>query len=285
MKIFKKIFTCALVCVILAMATFSLTACEDLRTLEINVSVVNVSDATPTDYTLTVKLYRHLAPETVDAIVSYANEGYYDGATFYRDADTSVIMTGDFNFDGKTVTKKDEKPAIKGEFNNNGVTGSDLVNEEGYVGLWRNYSDYTVSEKSRDSGRATIYMPTSAKSAYDGYFCVFGKFDLNDDDNETAWTAIKDVFDSSLYSETYVIYYTGEYNNDDSVKDNGLTFHCVTSDEYDSLTQSEKDDVFTPDVEDGQYKNYAKRNVKLPVFGNNKTDRVCGAYIKSVKVK
>lgn len=285
MKIFKKIITCALVGVILAMATFSLTACEDLRTLEINVSVVNVSDSTPTDYTLTVKLYRHLAPGTVDAIVSYASEGYYDGVTFYRDTDTSIIMAGDFNFDGKTVTQKDEKPAIKGEFKNNGVTGSDLVNDEGYVGLWRNYSDYTVSEPSRDSGRATIYMPTTSKTSYDGFFCVFGKFDVNGDDNRSAWTAIKNVFDSSLYSETYVIYYTGEYNKDDSVKDNGLTFHCVTSGEFDNLPQSEKDNVFTPDVEEGQYKNYAKRNVKLPVFGNNKTDRVCGAYIKNVKVK
>ena len=60
-KILKKFTTFALAAAMLT-ACFGLAACEDLQTLEVKVS------ANGTEYTMTVDLYRHLAPETCKII-------------------------------------------------------------------------------------------------------------------------------------------------------------------------------------------------------------------------
>ena len=83
MKRFKKIFINLLAVLMIGVACFGLMACEDIRTIEVTVSVYNADDSTMVEKVIKVDMYRHLAPNTVDKITEYVNEGYYNDAMFH----------------------------------------------------------------------------------------------------------------------------------------------------------------------------------------------------------
>lgn len=272
MKRFFKKALCLIMSAIMLVACAGLSACEDIKTLEVKFTV----DETGTEYTLSVDLYRHLAPETCAVIEKRVAEGFYDGMYIYKDESyTKQIMLGDLkSVDGKvTVVKSTE--TVKGEFEKGGTTGSDLLAKKGYVGLWRDWnagdndgSQYKATN-GMDSGSATWFLPTEAITNYDGYFCIFAVIDTDDAANSSAFDAMTGIFDSDY--EDYVIYYTGEY---DAEKDNcGLTSHCVLESDFNKLTEEEKENVFT--AEKNQSVAFNKRNVNLSE----------NAKIISVKVK
>ncbi len=293
MKSIRKIFASLLALVLLLTACLLFTACEDIKTLELTVSVYDVDSQKTEDKTLKIDLYRHLAPNTVDAIISYVKEGYYNDTFFYIDeSNGSQLMLGDLKFndgDKKIVQNVDAegklKNAINGDFEMNNVKGSNLTNIEGSVGLWRDWfvkNDYKTSDDSRNSGRATWYMPTSNLTAnYDGWFCVFGQFDLENEDNSETWADIKNLLATETYYEEYTIYYTGEYNAEGSVTNNGLTFNCDTSVNYESVDEKT---VFTPEGE--QLAGYASHKIKVPMINKgNKKNKTVSAVVKSIVVK
>ena len=88
---------------------------------------------------------------------------------------------------------------------------------------------------------------------------------------------------NSSLTKSFVIYYTGEYNADDSVVNNGLEFHCLPSDDFENLSDAELEDIFEPEV--GQYVKYAKTTVKIPVRADGSGYMPSAASVKSVKVK
>ena len=261
MKTFKRIIVNIFAAAALAFAAFGFTACEDIKTLEVKIA------AGGEEYTLTVDLYRHLAPKTADAMLSYVEVGYYEGAVLYKmDGYDSQIMVGDLIESSGAVVQNAVKPEIYGEFESNGTKGSNLTAESGAIGLWRSWyshdGSYTISSSARDSGRATWFIPTADISSYDGYFCIFAQYDTADENNSAAIEAITEVFsDEENYNE-YTIYYTGTYDPQAADNNHGLTFHCVPADEFD---EDSIDDLFTADEKENQLVKYNAVNVDIPV--------------------
>lgn len=226
--------------VVLISTCLGLTACKDIKTAEVKIS------ANGTEYTLTINLYRHLAPKTCKQLESYISEGYYSNALIYKNtAYSSQLMFGDLKIDNGEVVQAEIKPQIYGEFDKNGTTGSDLVSEKGTIGLWRTWAGADADDNKYkatyggDTGRATWYMPTDSIAGYTGYFCVFAKYDTSDSANSEAIDALTTVFSSSDNYKSYYIYYTGEYDASKENENYGLTFHCVLTSEYEK-----PDDLF-----------------------------------------
>ncbi len=243
----KKIFKIAvsfMAIAIMTVATFGLAACEDIKKLEISLSVYDYSSNdfyAEGDVHFSVDLYRHLAPKTVDKVLEHVKAGYYDNAFFYQETGySSQIMIGDLKFDenGNIVQNLIDcklPSEIYGEFEAGGTKGSNLVSTKGSIGIWRSYYEadgsYTVSSDARDSGRATWYIPTSEIAGYNGYFCIFAQYDASDLSNAKAISAISSILSSN--STEYVIYYTGEYDAQKPNENYGLTFHVVTKEKFD----------------------------------------------------
>lgn len=286
----KKLFKTAvnfMALAITAVATFGLAACEDIKKLELSLNVYNYTDSAfyaEKDVKFSVDLYRHLAPKTVDKVLEYVKNGYYDNAVFYEES--GMIMLGDLKLDenGNVVQNliDGKLPSeIYGEFDSNGTKGSDLVNKKGSIGIWRSYyaSDtetYKTSSNARNSGRATWYIPTSEKTAYDGYFCVFAQYDTADTANAKAIEAITAIFAADYYTE-YVIYYTGEYDAEKADENYGLTFNVMTKKDFDAL--DEEPEMFKAEKE--QLVCFNKKTVKIPNVAGGEVS----AKVKSVKVK
>lgn len=283
----KKLFKSAAVLTVaalMAVCSVGFAACEDIKQLELDLSLYNYTGNAfyaESDVKFSVDLYRHLAPKTVDKVLEHVKAGYYDNAIFYQDAsDSSLIFIGDLKFENGELKQNlinGRLPSeIYGEFEANGTTGSNLVSEKGAIGIWRSYYEqdksYTTSSDARDSGRATLYMPTSTKSAYNGYFCVFATFDTADDANAKALSAITSILSNN--STEYVIYYTGEYDAAKADENYGLTFNAVKAEDFDKNTE-----VF--ESEGKQLVCFNKKTVKIP----NEASGEISAKIKSIKVK
>lgn len=289
MKRFAKTLLVAIVAVATFCSCIFFTGCRDIRKIEITVSVKVEEDGVYSveEKTLTIDLYRNLADKTVDAIMAYANEGYYNGTFFYQAVNygndsthNSKLMVGDLRYDAENgkIVKNDKKPTIEGQFTHGGTVGSDLVNVEGVVGLWRtwNKNDSYTSYNSTQTGSSTLYFPTSTINAYNDNFCVFGKFDMKNETNDDAWEAIKTACtDANFYTE-YVIYYTGEY--DETKADNGLEFHCITRVDYDALPEDEKDEIFKP--EGAQSVEYESYTIKVPIDRSAPASRIVSIKVK-----
>jgi len=80
MKKFIKKLVNALAVIMVCVFCFSFVACgEDLKRVEVTFSIYNASEEKLEDKTLSIDLYRHLAPKTVDSILENINNGYYEG--------------------------------------------------------------------------------------------------------------------------------------------------------------------------------------------------------------
>ena len=285
MKRFVKAL-CLMLCVAMTAVTcLSLVACENIKKLEVKVSVYDIGNSKQVEKTITVKLYRHLAPDTVDAILTYAKEGFYDGLPFYKLNDySSQIMAGDYEFtDGALKLYNAEYvKSTEGEFEKAGTVGSNLKNAEGYIGLWRTWEASSSYNKNSDaafnSGKATVYMPTADISGYDGNFCVFGMIDLEDEITSETVSLVKAVFGDSDNTVSYTVYYTGEYGE----QGEKLEYHCELTTDFDEKME---DDDFSDSVfkaEGTQFVCFNSRKITVPV--NSSTNQIT-AQIVSVKVK
>ena len=278
MKKLRKIFVNAIACLLLLTGTISLTACEDVK--KVQVTFV----AGETEYTVDVDFYRHLAPKTCYAILDLINDGYYDNTVLFTNNSTaSQVMLGEFKLiDGvltQNVGKDGKLPAeMYGEFEKNGTVGSNLTNTTGAIGVWRSWYEendlnYQNTSEGMNSARGVWYMPTTDITTYNGYFCIFAKFSVAD--NESAFDALSNAFSSTDDYTSYVVYYTGEYDATKEEDNYGLTFHSLTKEEYDKLDKTTvnnkvtinnadgtKTDVFS--AEGAQLECYNLHTVKVP---------------------
>lgn len=294
MKKLTKILINAIALLMLFVTTIGMSACADIKTLEVTVQVYDYEAKAffdDEDVTFDIDLYRHLAPNTVDAVLAHVNNGYYDDTFFYTDEATgyNVIFVGDLKFDadGNVVQNliDGKLPSqIYGEFEANGVKGSDLLNEKGSIGLYRSYYkndlSYDASSTARDSGRATWFMPQVSSKAYDGYYCVFGKYDVEDENASTAFDCVFSILQTSGSYTSYVIYYTGEYDASKPDENFGLEFHCIPEATFNELSDEEKEDVFYAEGE--QFVHYSKRRIHIPKIMDGIAST---ATLKTVKVK
>lgn len=282
MKRFKKLIVRAIALVMICTAIFSFTACADVKKVELKLALYNYTDKVmyaEEEVTMTIDLYRHLAPETVDAIIAYINDGYYNDAVFYKMSGYSTqIMVGDLKMvDGEL--KQFTKPAIEGEFEKGGTTGSNLLNARGSIGLWRTWNAYDNSystSSNTDTGRATWFMPTEEISSYNDWFCVFAQIDLENSVNSTALDALVSAFSSSANYEEYVIYYTGEYDKEKVDENYGLTYNCTLKEDF---IEDDVDDLFVAEGE--ELVCFNKYTVQVPKTSEGEL----GAKIISAKVK
>lgn len=293
MNSIKKILVNIIAALLLVVSCFAMTACtgEDIVQVELTVSVYNYGEDLEDDtddegvepVKLTVDLYRHLAPNTVDQILKYVKAGYYNNTVFYQidggeNNFPNQIMLGDLKADANGVTQNDIMPTIEGEFEKGGTTGSNLTSKEGSIGLWRSWYDYedlkyTAQNGAVHSGRATWFMPTSTQSVYNGCFCFFGQFDTSSE----AYELIKTAVTHSSNIEEYVIYYTGEYDKNGVDNNNGLTFNCVPVDDYDA----ENIDGLFEVENDYELVCYNPYTVQIPVdVKGNVTAIVTGVKVK-----
>ena len=278
----------------LAISCFSFAGCkEDITQIKLNITVYNYEqteegiDKGFEDVTLTIDLYGHFAPKTVENILKYVKQGYYNQSVFYKISNfANQIMLGDYLLDGNGI-KAQEKimPTVQGEFERGGVSGSNLVAKKGSIGLWRTWysydGSYNVCNDSMNSGRATWFLPTSESEAtlstYNGWFCIFAQIDLENEDNAYALDLIQDAF-SSDRTETYVIYYTGEYDETQADNNHGLTKHIVHEDDF---VLSEVPDIFT--AGDEELATYNRHNVTVPVVEIEEESKIA-VVVKSASV-
>ncbi len=263
MKRIKKLFVNLIAMAMVVLCCLSFTACKDVRTLKLELQIYDYTNGATENVTMTVDLYAHLAPKTVNAIEDYVEEGYYDNTIFYQlEGYSSQIMLGDLKDDNGSIVLNSVKPQLPGEFTRGGTVGSNLTSVKGSIGLWRDWFEYDGNyntSTSVNSGRATWYLPTGTSeiSGYSDWFCVFAQIDLEDSDNAEAFSLLTAAFSSSS-TESYVIYYTGEYNAEDENNNYGLTYHCVEESEFD---EDEIDDLFEADG--AQYESYNYHTITI----------------------
>ena len=290
MKRFKKILVNALAMLLLVVGCFSLSACkEDIVKIKLNVSVYNYAEEDGVvigeeNVTLTVDLYRHIAKNTVDKMVEYINDGYYNNTVFYSlSSYANQIMLGDLVVKGTSNTPEFNaiKSQISGEFEKGGVSGSNLVAKKGSIGLWRTWyaydNSYNFSNDTMHSGRATWFLPTntasSTLSSYNDWFCIFAQFDLSGDNAEAM-----ELIQAALEENTteYEVYYTGEYDATKPNENFGLEGHIVEADDFD---EDEIENLF--EAKDNQQVLYNHYTIKVPTVAST---GAISAKITSVKV-
>lgn len=114
------------------------------------------------DYgTIDMELDADTAPITVTNFVKLAQDGFYDGLTFWRIMDGFMIQGGDPNGDG--TGGADEN--IKGEFANNGVE-NDISHTRGTVSMAR--------AADPDSGSSQFFIVQADSTFLDGDYAAFG---------------------------------------------------------------------------------------------------------------
>ena len=279
MKRFKKILVNVLATLLLVVGCFGLSACkEDIVKVKLNVSVYNYAEEDGAvigeqNLTLTVDLYRHVAKNTVNKMIGYINDGYYNNAVFYElESYPNQIMLGDLVVKGTAGAPElnEIKPQISGEFEKGGVSGSNLVAKKGSIGLWRTWTaydnSYNESNQTMHSGRATWFLPTntasSTLSGYNGWFCIFAQFSLTGD-NEKAFELIQKALEEN--TTEYVVYYTGEYkeNAPDENDGHGLEYHIVEADDF---KEDEIEGLF--EAKDAQQVCYNHHKVSVPTLAS-----------------
>lgn len=114
------------------------------------------------DYgTIDMELDADTAPITVTNFVKLAQDGFYDGLTFWRIMDGFMIQGGDPNGDG--TGGADEN--IKGEFANNGVENN-ISHTRGTVSMAR--------AADPDSGSSQFFIVQTDSTFLDGDYAAFG---------------------------------------------------------------------------------------------------------------
>ena len=289
MKKFSKVFINLLAVLMVILSCFSLTACkEDIKKVVVNISVYNYTEedgevAGFENLSLEVDMYRHLAPNTVDTIMGYIKDGYYNDTVFYQ-VDSSLphqIMLGDYKLNANAPIANAIKPQIEGEFEHGGTTGSNLKVKKGAIGLWRTWTafedKYNQHNETLHSGRSNWFFPTnvseSTLNGYNGYFCVFAQIDLSNSANSNALTLIAEALNKN--TTKYVVYYTGEYDSTKVNENFGLTQHIVPEEDF-----VDSDDIFVATKE--QRECYNKHVIKLPTLaeGGSITAKVTSIEVK-----
>ncbi len=114
------------------------------------------------DYgTISVELYREVAPITVDNFLKLAGDGFYDGLTFHRIIDGFMMQGGDP--EGTGYGGSDE--TITGEFEANGHINN-LSHTRGAISMARS--------QELDSASSQFFIVHEDSTYLDGWYACFG---------------------------------------------------------------------------------------------------------------
>ena len=146
-----------------------LTPDEEIKTL---VSKIYTVEITVKDFgTMTLDLYEALAPKSVDAFVSYAKDGFYDGLKFHRIIDGFMIQGGDPTGTGYGDSSLE---SIPGEFAANGwFRNQNLTFKEGVIGMART--------NAYDTASSQFFICLDDYDYGNGQYASFGKLTAGND--------------------------------------------------------------------------------------------------------
>ena len=115
------------------------------------------------DYgTITLELYPHKAPNTVNNFIELANSGFYDGLIFHR------VIEGFMNQGGDPDGIGTGGPgySIEGEFESNDFVSNDINHEKGVISMARS--------QSPDSAGSQFFIMGEDAPHLDGDYAAFG---------------------------------------------------------------------------------------------------------------
>jgi len=117
---------------------------------------------------ITIELYGDEAPETVENFVALCEEGYYDETVFHRIVEGFMVQGGDG--DGNADGISNDKPSIKGEFDENDYKNR-IPHERGTISMARS------DDMDSASTQFFIVLETSENNteSLDGKYASFGK--------------------------------------------------------------------------------------------------------------
>lgn len=121
---------------------------------------------------VTIELDGDAAPITVQNFMDLANEGYYDGKTFYRIVEDFCLQGGTL---GNSASGSDPSlEAIKGEFSSNGVENPLADNfDRGVVAMART----TMPDSATSTFFVTLGSASQVGPSLDGQYAAFGTID------------------------------------------------------------------------------------------------------------
>ena len=124
---------------------------------------IHHADISIRDYgDIKVELDADTAPVTVTNFVKLAQEGFYDGLTFWRIMDGFMMQGGDPKGNGTGGSGE----TIKGEFSSNGVK-NDISHVRGTISMARSTDP--------DSASSQFFIVQSDSTFLDGDYAAFGK--------------------------------------------------------------------------------------------------------------
>ena len=124
---------------------------------------IHHADISIRDYgDIKVELDADTAPVTVTNFVKLAQEGFYDGLTFWRIIDGFMMQGGDPKGNGTGGSGE----TIKGEFSSNGVK-NDISHVRGIISMARSTDP--------DSASSQFFIVQSDSTFLDGDYAAFGK--------------------------------------------------------------------------------------------------------------
>ena len=124
---------------------------------------IHHADISIRDYgDIAVELDADTAPITVTNFVKLAQEGFYDGLTFWRIMDGFMMQGGDPKGNGTGGSGE----TIKGEFSSNGVK-NDISHVRGTISMARS--------SDPDSASSQFFIVQSDSTFLDGDYAAFGK--------------------------------------------------------------------------------------------------------------
>lgn len=138
--------------------------------------------------TIKIELYPEYAPNTVTNFIALANNGFYDGLTFYKTIPEYFIKSGSKNSESmqlpklsdiKDVSKDaDGEYCIEGEFTANGYRKNTLKMEKGVIAMERNdygRQDSSLITEGYNSAGSEFFILTNDNENLNGVYAGFGK--------------------------------------------------------------------------------------------------------------
>lgn len=228
----KKVITIILAAAMAAMMSFSFGCGARISTVTLNVRLYTAATTYDT-YQIELSLYEHLAPDTAVEFKKWAKEGVYDGMAFYlMDTYASQVMVGDLKWEGAELKLVQPADLCRGRSSPRTARRDPISKTSPVRSVCGENSigNPAISRTASKRPFSTIYMPTTTISAYNGYFCVLGKYS-DDEDSVTAMNAIKDALNGDE-AETYVRF---QFKNDETVR-------LMTEEEYDAISSDRVDE-------------------------------------------
>jgi cyclophilin family peptidyl-prolyl cis-trans isomerase len=256
----KKFIKALAVCVV-AILTFSLTACTTYTKngsviQDVKFDVSYVVDGETTTINSTLSLYKTFAPKTCDRIIGLVEDGFYNDTALVLSKQQDYLVVGGFDYAEDYVEKAYAGEYLKGEFTSAGRE-SKLRVRAGALVMIREF-DSEVGSAKYDTAKASFAIVLTDSGVFtNDKFCVFGYID------DGSVKILQDaLIDTAAYDETYYrARYVGDRSEEDGklVANTGFEYYFDgTSYYYGELVAGDYDKMEYDNEESKDYSVYKK---------------------------